>query len=171
MVTGVTKLIQGLAGKKERQTGFEIGKMLETATIRLRERAAHIEEYIRKVGLTCLEYMKLYYKEERDLWYIDEATGEQVLSSGFNMTEASKIIGVDSPEDFEFDVQVHPDSTLPIDLNSMAELAMKLKEMGVIKNAEVLKRTHYPDQQAAMPDEMPSGGGAPPPGAPPMGGM
>jgi len=174
MVTGVTKLIQGLAGKKERQTGFEIGKMLETATIRLRERAAHIEEYIRKLGLTCLEYMKLYYTEERDLWYIDEATGDQVLSSGFNFAEASKIIGVDSPEDFEFDVQVHPDSTLPIDLNSMAELAMKLKEMGVIKNAEVLKRTHYPDQQAAMPDEMP-GGGAPmpagPPGAPPMGGM
>ena len=44
--------------------------------------------------------------------------------------------------------------------------------MGVITNAEVLKRTHYPDQQAAMPDEMPGGGGVPPPGgAPPMGGM
>ena len=146
--------------------------MLETATIRLRERASHVEQLIRKLGLTCLEYMKLYYTEERDLWHIDDSTGEQVLSSGFNFKEeATKVTGDSAPEDFEFDVQVHPDSTLPIDLNSMADLALRLKEMGVITNAEVLKRTHYPDQAAAMPDEMPGGGPPGPPGAPPMGGM
>jgi len=172
VVSGVTKLMQGLAAKKERQTGFEVGKMLETATIRLRERAAHVEEFIRQVGLTILEYMKNYYTEERDLWHTDEVTGEPIVSTFRFPQEGSKITGKEAPVDFEFDVQVHPDSTLPIDLNSLANLAMQLKDMGVITNAELLKRVQYPDQAAALPDEMPQGpGGVPMTQAPPTGGM
>jgi hypothetical protein len=164
ILTGVTKLIQGLAQKSERQTGFEIGKMLETATIRLRERAGHVETFIRQIGLVCLKYMQLYYKEERDLWSINERTNELVVSEGFKFPTETKITGEDSAVDFEFDIVVQPDSTMPMDLNSQANLAMQLKQMQVITNSELLKRLQYPDISAAMPDQVPGGGnqGMPP---------
>jgi len=172
ILTGVTKLIQGLAQKAERQTGFEIGKMLETATIRLRERAGHVENFIRSNGLIDLQFMKNYYKEERDLWFIDERTNEMVVAPEFKFPENdSKITGESSPVDYEFDIVVQPDSTMPIDINSMANLAMQLKQMGVITNQELLKRLQYPDIGAALPDQLPNQATAGPPVASTPGGM
>jgi hypothetical protein len=169
-VTGVTKLIQGMAAKSERQTGFEIGKMLETATIRLRERAGHVESLIRQIGLACLEYVKNNYKEERDVWFVDQEKNEMVANTFRWPTEEKKgLTGEDVPVDYEFDIVVQPDTTLPIDLNSQADLAMRLKERGVISNAEVLKRVRYPDLSAALPDPMETPQGQPNPPVPAVG--
>jgi len=167
-VTGVTKLIQGMAGKKERQTGFEVGKMLETATIRLRERAGHIENFLRQDGLITLQFMKNFYTEERDLWYVNEKNNI-VSVNKFRYPVESRITDEEAPVDYEFDVIVQPDSTLPMDLNSMADLAMRLKERGVITNKELLKRVHYPDLDAALPDQIPGPQGQAAPPVPPTG--
>ena len=168
-VTGVTKLIQGMAAKSERQTGFEIGKMLETATIRLRERAGHVESFIRGIGLICLEYVKRNYKEERDVWYVDQEKNEMVANTFRYPQEKSKITGEDVPVDYEFDIVIQPDTTLPIDLNSQADLAMRLSERGIISNAEVLKMVRYPHMEAALPDQIPSPEGQAVPPPPPTG--
>lgn len=170
-ITGVTKLIQGMASKTERQTGFEIGKMLETATIRLRERAGHVEEFIRQIGLISMEYVKKNYTEERDVWHVDESSQEIVANTFKYPTEHNGITGENVPVEYEFDIVVQPDSTLPIDLNSMADLAMRLKERGVITNQELLKRLHYPDLGAALPDMVESPQGQPAPAPPPTGAM
>lgn len=168
-VTGVTKLIQGMAQKRERQTGFEIGKMLETATIRLRERAGHIEEFLRQMGLRVLEYVKQYYTEGRDLWSVDERTQELVANTFEYPQEKDKITGEAKPVEYEFDIVVQPDSTLPMDLNSKADLAMRLKERQVISNAALLRHVNWPNMEDALPDpaQSPQGQAAPPP--PPTG--
>jgi len=164
-VTGVTKLIQGLASKKERQTGFEIGKMLETATLRFRERAAHIENFIRQMGLICMQFVSKYYTEPRPVWSVDSRTGEMVIGRYEFPRTKNKITGEEEPIDWEYDIEVQPDSTLPVDLNSLADIAMRLKERGVISNTELLRRIHLPHWEA-LPDQIPgqtAQGGAPPP--------
>lgn len=160
-VTGVTKLIQGLSSKRERQTGFEVGKMLETATIRLRERASHIEDFIRKIGLIIMQYVAKYYREPRPVWSIDKETGQMLISRYEFPKHRNRITGEEEPIDWEYDIEVQPDSTLPIDLNSLANLAIRLKERQVITNKELLKRLQLsnwqpaPDQTAAPEAQKP----------------
>ena len=162
-VTGVTKLIQGMAAKKERETAFEVGKMLETATIRIRDRAGHIEAYLRQKGLNWMHLVSRYYKEPRPVWHVDQETGEMQHNTYEFPSEKNKITGESEPIDWEYDIVVQPDSTLPTDLNSKANLAMRLKERGVISNQEVLKRLQITDWEA-LPDETgPEGQPLPPP--------
>jgi hypothetical protein len=170
-VTGVTKLMQGLAGKRERQSAFEIGKMMETATIRLRERAAHVEDFIRNVGLNCMYLVAKNYTEPRPVWSVNAQNNEMTMAT-YNFPKATnKITGKDEPIQWEYDVVVQPDSMLPTDVNSMANTAMQLKQLGVIPNAEVLKQLQLSHWQA-LPDQLPGGGGAAPaPPTPPTGGV
>jgi hypothetical protein len=165
-VTGVTKLMQGLAGKRERQSAFEIGKMMETATIRLRERAAHVEDFIQSVGRNCMFLVAKNYTEPRPVWNVNQNTNEMEMATYNFPKEKSQITGKDEPIQWEYDVVVQPDSTLPTDVNSLANTAMQLKQLGVITNEEVLRRLQLNHWQAA-PDEIPGGGGAAP--APPQG--
>ena len=166
-VTGVTKLMQGLAGKRERQSAFEIGKMMETATIRLRERAAHVEDFIRSIGLNCMYLVSQNYTEPRPVWSVEQNTNQMSMATYNFPKSKNKITGKDEPIQWEYDVVVQPDSMLPTDVNSMANTAMQLKQLGVITNEEVLKRLQLNNWQS-MPDQMPGGGGAAP--APPTGG-
>jgi len=166
-VTGVTKLMQGLAGKRERQSAFEIGKMMETATIRLRERAAHVEDFIQSVGRNCMFLVAKNYTEPRPVWNVNQSTNEMEMATYNFPKQKSQITGKDEPIQWEYDVVVQPDSTLPTDVNSLANTAMQLKQLGVITNEEVLRRLQLNHWQA-MPDQMPGGGGAAP--APPTGG-
>lgn len=169
-VTGVTKLIQGMAAKKERETAFEVGKMLETATIRIRDRAGHIEAYLRQKGLNWMYLISQYYTEPRPVWYTDQKTGQMNVNTYEFPSEEVEEKGEDGkitkrsvPIDWEYDIVVQPDSTLPTDLNSKANLAMRLKERGVISNEEVLKQLQVTDWQA-LPDQVgPEGQNAPPP--------
>ena len=161
-VTGVTKLIQGMAAKKERETAFEVGKMLETATIRLRDRAGHIEEFIRQTGLNWMCLVSQNYKEPRPIWRIDNDTEEMVASTYEFPTTKDKITGKSEPIEWEYDIVVQPDSTLPIDLNSKADLAMRLKERQVISNAEVAKQLQIQNWEV-LPDQAPGQAGQPPP--------
>ena len=162
-VTGVTKLIQGMAAKKERETAFEVGKMLETATIRIRDRAGHIEAYLRQKGLNWMHLVSRYYKEPRPVWHVDQETGEMQHNTYEFPSEKNKITGESEPIDWEYDIVVQPDSTLPTDLNSKANLAMRLKERGVIPNEEVLKQLQI-SNWTALPDEAgPEGQQNPPP--------
>ncbi|KKN06286.1 hypothetical protein LCGC14_1078840 [marine sediment metagenome] len=162
-VTGVTKLIQGMAAKKERETAFEVGKMLETATIRIRDRAGHIEAYLRQKGLNWMHLVSRYYKEPRPVWHVDQETGEMQHNTYEFPSEKNKITGESEPIDWEYDIVVQPDSTLPTDLNSKANLAMRLKERGVISNEEVLKQLQI-SNWTALPDEAgPEGQPIPPP--------
>jgi len=167
-VTGVTKLIQGLSAKRERQTGFEIGKMLETATIRLRERAGHVESFIRQIGLIIMQYVSKYYREPRPVWSIDQTTGEMVISRYEFPKQRNRITGEEEPIDWEYDIEVQPDSTLPIDLNSLANIAMRLKERQVITNKELLKRLQLSHWEA-MPEQTAAPEAQKPPMPPPTG--
>jgi hypothetical protein len=163
-VTGVTKLVQGMAAKKERETAFEVGKMLETATIRIRDRAGHIEAYLRQKGLNWMYLVSKYYREPRPVWHVDQDTGAMKYNTYEFPSEKNKITGRSEPIQWEFDIVVQPDSTLPTDLNSKANLAMRLKERGVISNEEVLKQLQITNWQA-LPDQVegPQGQAAPPP--------
>lgn len=166
-VTGVTKLIQGMAAKKERETAFEVGKMLETATIRIRDRAGHIEAFLRQKGLSWMYLISQNYKEPRPVWHVDQETGAMVNNTYEFPTVKNKITGDSEPIDWEYDIVVQPDSTLPTDLNSQANLAMRLKERGVISNQEVLKRLQITDWEA-LPDQVPGPQGQAAPPVPPQ---
>jgi hypothetical protein len=197
-ISGVSKLLQGLAQKKERQTGFEIGKMLETATIRLKDRAGHIEEFIRKIGLISLQLVKENYPgAPRTAWNYDErqkrlTANEVEVPKQLNTFEINqpqlqtalqtqapeeidlsklKIAGTDEPVDYEIDVNVQPDSTLPTDLNTKANLAMQLGQLGIIKPEAVLKAVGWSNIGDAMPLEVAGPGGNNPPAPPPTGSM
>jgi len=164
-ITGVTKLIQGLAAKRERETAFEIGKMLETATIRLRDRAGHIEEFLRQTGLIWMYLVSQNYREPRPVWHVDRETGDVVRNTYEFPRENNKITGQSEPIEWEYDIIVQPDSTLPVDLNSMADLAMRLKERGVISNEELLKQLQIQNWHA-LPDQVPGPQGQPAPQPP-----
>lgn len=163
-VTGVTKLVQGMAAKKERETAFEVGKMLETATIRIRDRAGHIEAYLRQKGLNWMYLISQNYKEPRPVWHTNAETGQMQVNTYEFPSEKNMITGMSEPIQWEFDIVVQPDSTLPTDLNSKANLAMRLKERGVISNEEVLKQLQVTNWQA-LPDQVegPASQPAPPP--------
>jgi hypothetical protein len=138
-ISGVTKLMQGLAAKTERQSKYEIGKQYEAGTIRIRNVAHHIEMMLVDMGRIWAKMINQHYIDPRRIYRIDEMTDE-LKTNLFQMPVNPE----GKPFDFDYVVVVQPDTVLPVDLQSQAERDMLLLEKGMIDPRTLLESLNHP---------------------------
>jgi len=144
-VSGITKLMQGMSAKRERQTKYEIGKQYEAGTIRVRNLAHHIESFLTEIALAVIRLIKKYYAEPRMIFRENQQTGnlEPVLFE-YPKNEAGQNM------DYDFIVTIQPDSMLPVDLQSQAERDMTLAQMNMLDPQTLLESLNHPRAQEVI---------------------
>jgi hypothetical protein len=138
-ISGVTKLMQGIAAKSERQSKYEIGKQYEAGTIRIRNVAHHIEMMLVDMGRIWGKMINRYYTDPRRIYRINEET-DKLQTSLFKMPVDNE----GKPYDFDYVIVVQPDTTLPVDLQSQAERDLMLLDKGMIDPRTLLESLHHP---------------------------
>lgn len=156
-VSGVTDVTKGMSSKSQRQSATEISTLIESSYTRTRQRVRNFEGSVRRVLYQMLELMQQYYteprefsvKRDRDIEYYDisnsktfaESTIKQPAASGGPEQEYDEqvekdyeeFIGAFGKEDeihAAFDLLVETNSSLPMDKQSLANLYLRLLEMG-----------------------------------------
>jgi hypothetical protein len=145
-VSGITKPIQGLAGKRERETKYQVQKQFEAGTIRIRSAARNFEIALTRVCKIVIELIKLYYDDERAIIQVDDVKQTMRMST-FSYPRDEK---TNKPLDYEYIVAIQPDSMLPIDWQSQAERDMQLFQMKAIDPQTLLETLNHPRAQAVI---------------------
>jgi len=158
-VSGVTDISKGMASKKQRQSASEVSILIESSYTRTRQRVRNLEASIKRAAYLMLELMQQYYNEPRtfsmrkdeeiEFMPISNSPGflQEVSrpepQEGEDPEEYKKRITED--EDYQkvvkmmgedqiyaaFDIEVQTNSTLPMDKQSLANLALRLGEVQV----------------------------------------
>jgi len=159
-VSGVTDISKGMASKKQRQSASEVSILIESSYTRTRQRVRNLEASIKRAAYLMLELMQQYYTEPRtfSMKRDNEIEFMPISNSPSFLQEVSKPepqMG-EAPEDYEqrltqdedyqkiikefgdtdqvyasFDIEIQTNSTLPMDKQSLANLALRLGEVQV----------------------------------------
>lgn len=207
-VSGVTDISKGMASKKQRQSASEVSILIESSYTRTRQRVRNLESSIKRVAYMMLELMQQFYTEPRTFSYrqdnevnfatisnspafAQEATKPEP-EPGENPQQYQKRIAEDQEyQEFvrslgedkvyaDFDIEIQTNSTLPMDKQSLANLALRLGEVQVTPNSvidaeAILDILRFPNKEKIinrkiqfmqMQAQM-AGGGGPGAGAPP----
>lgn len=210
-ITGVTDVTKGTVGKKQRQSASEISTLIESSYTRTRQRVRNFEWALKRLLTMIIELMQQYYTEPRPFQWRREDTVEYGYISNDPQFVAEqmrpKVPEVPEEElhpddrqaledyrklveDFmdqdevtiKFELQIDTNSTLPLDKQSLANLAVRLAEMKVIPEEALLEILRFPNKeryarmlkerrQEAMQEKASAQGGPPkkPQGMPPQG--
>lgn len=152
-VSGVTDISKGMTTKSQRQSATEISTLIESSYTRTRQRVRNFEHSVKRLLYLVLEIMQQYYTEKRDFsikkdsqieWLsvtnqkifvesllkpLDETDMEDV--NDYNkFLDLTKELGPLDPVYADFDIEIQSNSTLPMDKQSLANLLIRLLEMG-----------------------------------------
>ena len=204
-VSGVTDISKGMASKKQRQSASEVSILIESSYTRTRQRVRNLESSIKRAAYIMLELMQQYYTEPRTFSMKQDNQIEFMPISNTpafaqELTRPNENLPKESPEymqqeeDYQkileafgetdrvyaaFDIEIQTNSTLPMDKQSLANLALRLGEVQVTPNSvidaeAILDILRFPNkdkilkrriQAAQMMNQPPGGGGSS--GAPP----
>ena len=205
-VSGVTDISKGMASKKQRQSASEVSILIESSYTRTRQRVRNLEASIKRAAYLMLELMQQYYDEPRTFsTRQDNAIDFMPISNSPNfMKEVStpeQGQGEDTDvyqerlkedEDYQkivkmmgedkvyaaFDIEIQTNSTLPMDKQSLANLALRLGEVqltpaSVIDDEAILDILRFPNKDKILSrkeKQMQQMGPKPPGPGGPMGG-
>ena len=157
-VSGVTDMSKGMASKKQRQSASEVSILIESSYTRTRQRVRNLESTLKRAAHLMIELMQQYYDEPRTFSKKTDNQIEfmPISNSPAFAAEASKPepqVGeaqedydrrVAEDEDYQkllseivdvdkvyadFDIEIQTNSTLPMDKQSLANLALRLAEV------------------------------------------
>jgi hypothetical protein len=178
-ITGVTDITKGTTGKKSRQSASEISVLIESSYTRTRQRVRNLEFAIKRVLTLLLELMQQYYVEPRPYqWREDEEVGYGYMSNDPQFVleqQRPKVPDIPEeemhPEDrqsledyrrlvedfmgedeiaIKFELQIDTNSTLPLDKQSLANLAMRLAENKILPEEALLEILRFPNKDRYM---------------------
>jgi hypothetical protein len=178
-ITGVTDITKGTVGKKSRQSASEISVLIESSYTRTRQRVRNLEWTIKRILTLIIELMQQYYIEPRPYqWREDDEVGFGYMSNDPQFVlEQQRPRTPDIPkeelhpddqqaiedytrlvEDFmeaeevsiRFELQVDTNSTLPLDKQSLANLAMRLAENKILPEEALLEVLRFPNKERYM---------------------
>ena len=158
-VSGVTDITKGMSTKSQRQSATEISTLIESSYTRTRQRVRNFEFSVKRVLYQMLELMQQYYTEPRtfslkrdnNIEYYDvgntKAFGEATVKPpepkpGEEVPPEENDEVTKDYEDFisafgeedeiyaAFDLEIQTNSSLPMDKQSLANLYLRLLEMG-----------------------------------------
>jgi hypothetical protein len=207
-VSGITDVSKGMASKKQRQSATEMQVLIESAYTRTRQKVRNLESSIKRAAYLMLELMQQYYDEPRTFStkkdneiefmpisnspnFLKEVSmpqqGEGEDTANYNERLAGdedfqKVLKAFGPKDkvyAAFDIEVQTNSTLPMDKQSQANLALRLGEvqvtpLSVIDDEAIMDTLRFPGKdkilkrkQQKMMQMGPPGPGGPAAGPPP----
>jgi hypothetical protein len=156
-VSGVTDITKGMTSKSQRQSATEISTLIESSYTRTRQRVRNFEFSVKRVLYQMLELMQQYYTEPRtfslkrdnNIEYYDvantKAFGEATVKPPEPGQETPPEENDEVTKDYEefiaafgeedevyaaFDLEIQTNSSLPMDKQSLANLYLRLLEMG-----------------------------------------
>lgn len=157
-VSGVTDITKGMSSKSQRQSATEISTLIESSYTRTRQRVRNFEFSVKRVLYQMLELMQQYYteprtfsvKRDRDIEYYDvsnsRAFAEETIKppqqqgpqqepeydeqTTKDYEEFISAFGKEDEIHAAFDLIVETNSSLPMDKQSLANLYLRLLEMG-----------------------------------------
>jgi len=163
-VSGVTDISKGMASKKQRQSASEVSILIESSYTRTRQRVRNLEGTLKRAAYLMIELMQQYYDEPRTFSMKQDNSIEfmPISNSPAFLQEISKPEPNpnEKPEDYQsriredeeyrkvlevcgevdrvyasFDIEIQTNSTLPMDKQSLANLALRLGEVQVTPNS------------------------------------
>lgn len=166
-VSGVTDITKGMVTKKQRQSAHEISALVETAYTRTRQRVRNLEWTIKRVFQIIIELMQQFYTETRTMsikqddgvQYFDIANTKEFAQQATKPKGGDAFTQEQEAQDYEalisslgdeenvyadFFIDIETNSTLPMDKQSLANLAIKLYEMKAIDNETLLEMVKMP---------------------------
>jgi hypothetical protein len=203
-VSGVTDITKGMSDKSERQTAAEVSTLIESSYTRTRQRVRNLEHALKRVCYLLVDLMQQFYTETRDfsiktdqnIDYYKVSNQKTFMNQMMQpkpqegkQPDPQEVEDWDQYKEFiaefgevdevyaEFDLEIDTNSTLPMDKQSLANLALRLIQMKVIDPQAVLDILDFPNkeeiiqrgeermQQAAAAKQ---GGGPQRPKMPPM---
>jgi len=173
-VSGVTDITKGQIGKKSRQSASEVSILVESSYTRTRQRVRNTEWSLRRLLTVFIHLMQQYYTEPRPFSSRqDEGVQYGYISNDPSFVlEQNKPKTPDVPveklhpedqqavqdyqklvEDFaikdtvyiDFEIQIDTNSTLPLDKQSQANLAVRLAEMKTLPPEALLEILRIPN--------------------------
>lgn len=158
-VSGITDVSKGMAVKKQRQTASEVSVLIESSYTRTRQRVRNLEWSIKRLTYLSISLMQQFYDEERDFNFREdntlnfgkisnspemlkqtvapqqgqEAQQGQPPADDESYQQALKYLEKNPDKIYaEFEIEIQTNSTLPMDRQSLANLALRLFEMKAI---------------------------------------
>lgn len=163
-MTGVTDVSKGMATKKERQSASEVAIQYEASQTRTRQRIRNNEWTLKRLCYLWVHLMQQYWTEPRNIHWKDAKTGGKIYDQlGNSRALAESVVGGEEEQDradleklmknfdseidpvyFDFDIEIETNSTLPMDKQSKANMAIRLFELGAIDRAALLETVQFP---------------------------
>jgi hypothetical protein len=172
-VSGVTQITKGINEKSERQTAAEVSTLIESSYTRTRQRVRNLEHAIKRVCYLLVDLMQQFYTETRDFsiktdqsvdYYKisnqpafmnnmmqpnpnepSDKNRQQEIEDYEKFKEFIKEFGETDEVYAEFDLTIDTNSTLPKDLQSLANLFLRLKQMEVVDAEAVIDQLDIPN--------------------------
>jgi len=157
-VSGLTAVSKGQAVKKQRQSASEMSILIESSYTRTRQRVRNLEWSIKRLAYLALSLMQQFYSEPRSFNYReDENINYGMVSNSPAMLKQTLEPESDdymraleylekNPDKVyaDFEIEIQTNSTLPMDRQSLANLAMRLYEIKAIDREALFEVLNYP---------------------------
>lgn len=158
-ITGNTAISKGQVSKKQRQSAHEIAALIETSYTRTRQRVRNLEFTLKRTFQLIVEIMQQYYTENRTYArkleggyeWIDIASTPEAYKTMMqpkpvpeepteddlkakeqeerDFADLLKYIGDEESVFWPFLIQIDTNSTLPLDRQSLVNMALRLAEI------------------------------------------
>jgi len=199
-VSGITDVSKGMAVKKQRQTASEVSVLIESSYTRTRQRVRNLEWSIKRLTYLSISLMQQFYDEPRDFNFREDNTlNFGTISNSPNMLrqmlpqpeqqqpgqppaedeqykKALEYIETNPDRIYaDFEIEIQTNSTLPMDRQSLANLALRLFEMKAIDRQALFDFISLPmgkeiaERMQQMEMQMMAAKAGPQPGAEPQG--
>ena len=151
-VSGITDVSKGMAVKKQRQTASEVSVLIESSYTRTRQRVRNLEWSVKRLTYLAISLMQQFYDEPREFNFREDNTlnfgtvsnSPEMLKQTLPQPEEGKPADESYKKALEyiekhpdriyadFEIEIQTNSTLPMDRQSLANLALRLFEMKAI---------------------------------------
>ena len=159
-VSGITDVSKGMAVKKQRQSASEISVLIESSYTRTRQRVRNLEWSTKRLAYLAISLMQQFYDEPRDFNFREDNTvnfgtisnspamlqqmmgqppqpgqqpDPQKQQEEESYRKALEYIEENPDRIYaEFEIEIQTNSTLPMDRQSLANLALRLFEIKAI---------------------------------------
>ena len=175
-ISGVTDISKGTADKRAEQTAQEIATLIETTYTRTRQRVRNQEWSLETLLKRILSIMMENYGDDRPFSVTKDdqvsfasisnrkETAQRIVSEANEPEDRSDPYGVAAQDRAleelmeampgetdhvlaRFDISIQTNSTLPLDKQSLANLALRLLQMGAIDGRATLDTLNFPNKE------------------------
>lgn len=161
-MTHVTETSKGIAAKKERQSASELAILYESSHVPTRQRVRNLEWTLKKVAYHWVKLMQQYYVKPRAIHtkfegepVVDYISNTRSFAEGVvggktqqEQKDYKKLVeAVDKEADpvfFPFDIAIDTNSTLPLDKQSLANMMIRLFQLGAVDRKALLETLSIP---------------------------